>query len=158
MDRMWWSPQGVIVDASACPSPDRAPPRCAHKEITVARTRAVVCSLLAASMVTAAAGIGVAAGAGAAGSKSNPIKAQATQTKGFNPGKVTVKAGSKVYFKNLDGAPHNAFAAKKGKLPGFTSGTATSKNFTLTAPKVAGTYSYICQVHPFMKGTLVVTK
>jgi plastocyanin len=122
----------------------------------LARTRAVVCSLLAASMVTAAAGIGVAAGA--AGSKSNPIKAQTSASNGFGPKKVTVKAGSKVYFKNVDGAPHNAFATKKGKLPGFTSGPAKTGNFSLTAPKVTGTYSYICQVHPFMKGTLVVKK
>jgi plastocyanin len=116
----------------------------------------MVCSLLAVSMATAAAGVGVAATK--AGTKAKPIGAQASSTRGFNPKAVTVKPGTKVYFKNLDGADHNAFAQKKGKLPGFTSGTPTTKNFTLKAPKVVGTYSYICQVHPFMKGTLIIKK
>jgi plastocyanin len=107
-------------------------------------------------MATAAAGVGVAATT--AGTKAKPIGAQASTTKGFNPKAVTVKPGAKVYFKNLDGLDHNAVAQKKGKLPGFRSGTPTTKNFTVKAPKVVGTYSYICEIHPFMKGKLIVKK
>jgi plastocyanin len=63
---------------------------------------------------------------------------------------VTAKPGAVVYFKNLDGEPHNAVATKKVKgKPAFTSGSATSGNFKFTAPKTPGTYSFTCTVHGF---------
>jgi plastocyanin len=45
-----------------------------------------------------------------------------------------------------------------GGKPAFTSGNATTGNFKAKAPKTPGTYAYICTVHPFMKGTLIVKK
>jgi len=122
----------------------------------VPRIRTTVCSLLVVSMATAAAGIAVAAGPG---TKGKPIGAKATPSNGFAPKAVTVKPGATVYWKNLDGAPHNAVASKKvGGKPAFTSGSATTGNFKAKAPSKAGTYAYICTVHPFMKGTLIVKK
>jgi plastocyanin len=126
------------------------------KENHVPRKRAIVGAMLAASMATAAIGAGVAFAA-AAGSKSNPIKAQTSASNGFGPKSVTVKPGVTVYWTNKDHAPHNAVASKKvnGKAA-FTSGSPKTGNFSAKAPSKAGTYAYICQVHPFMKGTLVV--
>jgi plastocyanin len=123
----------------------------------VPRKRAIVSAMLAASMATAAIGAGVAFAAAAAGSKSKPIVAQTSASNGFGPKSVTVKPGVTVYWSNKDHAPHNAVASKKvsGK-PAFTSGSAKTGNFSAKSPKKAGTYAYICQVHPFMKGTLVV--
>ena len=120
------------------------------------RIRTTVCSLLVVSMATAAAGIAVAA---SPGTKSKPIGAKATTSNGFAPKSVKVKPGATVYWKNLDGAPHNAVANKKVKgKPAFTSGSATTGNFKAKAPKAPGKYAYICTVHPFMKGTLIVVK
>ena len=94
--------------------------------------------------------------AGAPGTKAAPIKASVGG--GFKPGAITVKPGATVYFKNLDGAPHNAVALKKaGGKPAFTSGSATSGSFKFKAPRTAGTYSFECTVHLF-KGKLVVKK
>jgi plastocyanin len=124
----------------------------------VPRTRAIVCTMLAASLTTAAVGAGVAFAA-SAGSKSKPIVAQATPTNGFNPKSVTVKPGATVYWSNKDHAPHNAVASKKVKgKPAFTSGSTKTGNFSAKAPTTPGTYAYTCTVHPFMKGTLVVKK
>ena len=124
------------------------------------RTRAIVTSLLAASVATAGIGVGIGAGAVAAGSKGNPIKASASATAGFAPRSVTVKPGAVVYFKNSDGNTHNAAARKTGRLPGFRigdkNGNPTSRSWSGKAPLVKGTYAYACEVHSFMKGTLVV--
>jgi plastocyanin len=61
-----------------------------------------------------------------------------------------VSTGTKVVWVNADSAPHTA----TGK--GFDTGTlAQGKrgSFTFTKP---GRYSYVCQFHPFMHGTVVV--
>lgn len=121
------------------------------------RTRAIVCSLMATSMLASVAGVGLAASA--KGTKANPIGASASGP--FQPGKVKVKAGATVWFRNLDGAPHNAAATKlvNGK-PAFRSGSLSSGSFKLKIPAnlKAGTYRYHCELHSNMVGTLVVTR
>ena len=118
----------------------------------------LACALAAAVLAALA---GVAGGSTPPGTKGNPIKAKATTTLGFAPAKVTVtntKTGKILYFRNVDKQPHNALATKKisGK-PAFKSGSPTTGNFTLKLkPGLKGTFAYICEVHPFMKGTLVV--
>ena len=76
----------------------------------------------------------------------------------FKPKKKVVTRGSRVTWRNRDSAPHNAVATKKiaGK-PAFKTRTGR-KGAVLRAraPKKAGRYTYICTVHPQMKGTLVV--
>ena len=67
---------------------------------------------------------------------------------------MEVDAGAAVTWENRDDAPHTATAAdertfdtkvlKKG---------AKSKPVTFDKP---GEYAYICDLHPFMKGTVVV--
>jgi len=124
----------------------------------VPRKRAIVSAMIVASMATAAVGAGMAFAA-ASGTKAKPIVSQASPTNGFNPKSVTVKPGVTVYWSNKDKLPHNAVANKKvsGK-PAFTSGSPKTTGFSAKAPKKTGTYAYICTVHPFMKGTLVVKK
>ena len=92
----------------------------------------MVVSLMAATCLTASVGVGAGLAAKAKlGAKTNPIPANIST--GFKA--ASVKAGSVVYFKNVDGAPHNAV----GK--GVNSGapvTGKGTIFKATAPKKAG--------------------
>jgi plastocyanin len=69
----------------------------------------------------------------------------------YLPGTVTVRAGSRVRWVNDDTAPHTATAAGAFDTGALRKGD--SKVLTLDK---AGSYSYICAFHPFMKGTVVV--
>lgn len=70
----------------------------------------------------------------------------------FSPMSITVKAGTTVTWKNLDGEPHTVTS-----LDGlFRSGgldTGDSFSFKFEKP---GTYKYACSIHPRMLGTIVV--
>lgn len=115
------------------------------------RRNRLIVSLMTSAAITGAVGVGTGMAAGKVGSKGNPIKADLT--KGFNT--ATVKVKSIVYFVNVDGTPHNAL----GK--GVNSGapvTGKGTPFKAKAPVKTGTYNYICQVHPNMKGKLIVVK
>ncbi len=71
----------------------------------------------------------------------------------FTPAALTVKVGTHVTVTNSDSTAHTATAGSGA----FDSGTlkqGQSAHFTL---KKAGTYSYICQFHAFMAGTIKVT-
>jgi amicyanin len=72
----------------------------------------------------------------------------------FNPATLTVPAGTTVTWTNQDEEPHTV-AAKDGSFhsPGMDSHGTYS--FTFTTP---GSYDYICSIHPFMTGTVVVNK
>ena len=88
----------------------------------------------------------------------------------FNPERITVKAGTTVRWVNLDEVDHDvtsgkaltgreARGKKKIKFPDgrFSSGTfGKGRAFTFTF-KEEGEYPYFCNVHPFMKGVVVVT-
>lgn len=72
----------------------------------------------------------------------------------FAPGSLTVKKGDKITFTNKDSAPHTATSVGTGWDSGNLS---KNQSFTLdTGTLAAGTYQYICSIHPSMKGTLVV--
>lgn len=69
----------------------------------------------------------------------------------FEPETITVEAGGTVTWTNTDKAPHTAT-----KDDDFDTGTlqmGDSKKVTVDQP---GTFAYICDIHPFMKGTVVV--
>jgi amicyanin len=72
----------------------------------------------------------------------------------FNPATLTVPVGATVTWTNKDEEPHT-IAAKDGSFhsPGVDANGTYS--FTFTTP---GSYDYICSIHPFMTGTVVVTK
>jgi len=91
------------------------------------------------------------------GASSEPSGYTAGQktTYGFAPDTITVVIGvnNTVFFTNDDAAPHTATSDTAGV---FDSGTLTSgQNYqvTLTTP---GTYTYHCNFHPWMQGTIIV--
>ena len=69
----------------------------------------------------------------------------------FNPSSATVKVGQTVKWVNQDSVPHDVVG---GPLKSPTFGQGGSYTFT---PKKAETISYVCTIHPGMKGTLTVT-
>ncbi len=88
----------------------------------------------------------------------------------FEPRTVTVKAGTTVRWVNLDETVHDvtsgkaltgreARGRKRVRFPDgrFSSGTfGKGEAFTFTFEE-EGVYPYFCNVHPFMKGVVVVT-
>ncbi|NGO06720.1 metal-binding protein [Streptomyces sp. HC44] len=72
----------------------------------------------------------------------------------FSPATLTVKAGEKITVVNEDSAAHTV-TATQGEA--FDTGTIDGgKTGTLTAPSQSGSYSFVCTLHPEMKGTLTV--
>jgi plastocyanin len=71
----------------------------------------------------------------------------------FAPATLTVKAGGTVTWTNHDEEPHTV-AASDGSFhsPGMGTGATYSRTFS-----TAGTFDYICSIHPMMRGTVVVT-
>jgi plastocyanin len=70
----------------------------------------------------------------------------------YDPDPVTVEVGGKVIWLNQDSAPHTA-SAKDGS---FDTGTLQQGKLKSETFKTAGTYTYVCQIHPFMHGSTVV--
>ena len=69
----------------------------------------------------------------------------------YEPATVTVKRGDTVVWRNQDPFPHTVTA--KGR---FDSGEiAAGRQWKLVA-RSAGTFPYICTLHPNMQGVLVV--
>jgi plastocyanin len=68
----------------------------------------------------------------------------------FNPGQVTVPAGSVVTWTNNDGAPHTATGQ------GFDSGMLTTGQRYSHTFSTPGTYAYDCAYHSNMTGTIRV--
>lgn len=89
-----------------------------------------------------------------------PAAAAATATAGaptlsiqnfaFTP--ITVAPGAAVTVTNLDGEPHTV-TADDGSFDQQVDGGASA---TVTVPATPGTYSYVCRIHPSMRGELVV--
>ena len=73
----------------------------------------------------------------------------------FNPTQVKIKTGQTVTWTNDDSVGHDVTADsfKSGSAGGINGGQSFQHTF-----KKAGTFSYVCTVHPGMKGTVVVTK
>ncbi len=70
----------------------------------------------------------------------------------FNPPALTVPAGTTVTWTNKDEEPHNVVAEDGTfRSPGLDSQGTFSYQFAK-----AGTYQYVCGIHPFMKATVVV--
>ena len=94
--------------------------------------------------------MGLTSAEGGAGSAVGAVKIVIRDFK-YVPETVTVRAGSRVTWVNDDMAPHTATATDR-----FDTGTlqkGDSKALTLSK---GGSYSYICEFHPFMKATVVV--
>jgi plastocyanin len=70
----------------------------------------------------------------------------------FYPQRITVKPGTTVTWTNDDDVPHTVASSSKF-FKSKTLDTADKFSFTFTT---AGTYAYICSVHPYMTGAVVV--
>ena len=70
---------------------------------------------------------------------------------GFSP--LTVAAGATVTVTNNDGVPHTVTAVGGEFATGLIDAGAS---IAFVAPTQPGTYSFFCDVHPAMQGTLVV--
>jgi LPXTG-motif cell wall-anchored protein len=70
----------------------------------------------------------------------------------FGPSSITVHVGDTVSWSNTGASEHTATASNGSFDTGILKkGQSGSHTFN-----TAGTFSYICSVHPFMKGTVVV--
>jgi plastocyanin len=70
----------------------------------------------------------------------------------FSPMTLTVKAGTTVTWKNLDGEPHTV-ASPDGVFRSHALDQGDTFTFKFDTP---GTYKYICSIHPKMMATIVV--
>jgi amicyanin len=72
----------------------------------------------------------------------------------FTPANLTVKVGETVTWTNKDEEPHNVVAGDSSfHSPGMDANATYSFTFTK-----AGSFDYICGIHPFMHGTVVVNQ
>jgi len=75
----------------------------------------------------------------------------------FVPTAVTVKADTAfdLAFDNQDGAPHNIKVTDGSGATVFKGEIVTSTKVTYAVPALpAGSYGFVCDVHPEMKGTI----
>ena len=97
---------------------------------------------------------GMSMSAPAAGN-SAPVATDAVTIKnfGFSPATISVTAGSTVVWTNDDSVQHDITFDGGGIASSVLNHNDT---FSHTFP-TAGTYHYICSIHPFMHGTVIVT-
>jgi len=74
----------------------------------------------------------------------------------FEPATVTVHEGDTVEWKNEDSVPHTATENADAKKPAFDSGYLQTGAAWRYVVQKKGTYNYICTLHPYMQGTLIV--
>jgi plastocyanin len=73
----------------------------------------------------------------------------------FHPASLTVAPGTTIRVRNSDTTAHTLTDKADPKL--FNTGDiAPGQTKTFTAPAKPGSYPYICLIHQFMTGTLVV--
>jgi plastocyanin len=72
----------------------------------------------------------------------------------YEPDPVVVQVGGKVTWQNEDSAPHTA-TADDGS---FDTGTIEEGKLGSTTFKEAGTFTYHCEIHPTMHGTVEVVE
>jgi plastocyanin len=72
----------------------------------------------------------------------------------YGPDPVRVQAGGKVIWQNMDSAPHTA-TADDGS---FDTGTLEQGKLKSETFKEPGTFTYYCEIHPTMHGTVEVVE
>jgi plastocyanin len=72
----------------------------------------------------------------------------------YGPDPVTVQVGGKVTWQNEDTAPHTATADDDS----FDTGTIERGKIKSETFKQAGTFTYFCEIHPTMHGTVEVVE
>ena len=74
----------------------------------------------------------------------------------YSPSSLTVPPGATVTVKNEDTATHTVTASSSHSGAFDTGDIQPGGSTTFKAPTTSGTYEYICSIHQFMHGTLVV--
>jgi plastocyanin len=95
----------------------------------------------------------------AAGSPSGDAVTVVAKDLNFVTPAVNAKAGAafSLVFDNQDGAPHNIAILDASAAKVFKGEIVSSQKVTYQVPALAaGTYGFICEVHPNMKGTITV--
>jgi plastocyanin len=121
----------------------------------------LACMGLAAALTLAACGGGSGTTTGAQPATSSASGATTANTVvirsfAFNPGTLTVSPGATVTVHNQDTVTHTL--TDKADQGLFSTGDiAPGQTKTFKAPMKAGSYPYICLIHQFMAGTLVVS-
>ena len=107
-------------------------------------------NLVGAFAVTAMFAVASATGIGAA--QAQQANAVVMKNFDFSPMSITIKAGSSVTWKNLDGEPHTVTS-----VDGLFRSGALDQNdsFTFKFDK-PGTYKYLCSIHPRMMAAIIV--
>ena len=105
-----------------------------------------VASLLAAALPEL-----TAAGAAAVTAAASPATVQIDNF-AFAPAALTVTAGTTVTWKNEDDSPHR-IGDKNGTFKSAALDTDDTFSHTFAAP---GEYQYICTIHPYMAGKIIV--
>ena len=114
--------------------------------------------VLAAALLLAACSSG--GSSGSSGASSSSRSGAATPTKSitisnfmFSPMHAAVAPGSTVSVTNKDSVAHT-LTATGGQFN--TGDIGAGRTTTFKAPSKAGTYDYICNIHQYMMGTIVV--
>jgi plastocyanin len=71
----------------------------------------------------------------------------------FSPASLTVKVGTKVTFVNDDSTVHAPLSSPGSTIDGGNLSKGQTYTVTMTKP---GTYNYVCNIHNYMKGTIIV--
>ncbi len=74
----------------------------------------------------------------------------------FQPSDETVRPGATVKVENEDQVTHTLTAVAPHRAIFNTGDLAPGASTTIRAPSAPGSYAYICEIHQFMHGTLVV--
>lgn len=69
----------------------------------------------------------------------------------FRPKRLVIGRGGRVVFRNRDNVAHTATRARAFDTKVIRPGQAKTIRF-----RKRGTFPYICKLHPFMRGTIVV--
>jgi plastocyanin len=93
-----------------------------------------------------------------AASSSGPVRAVATNSVSiknfaFSPSTITVKPGTRVTWVNRDEDAHTVTFQSNLKVASNPLQGNQSFSYTFQNP---GSYTYICSIHPFMHGTVMV--
>jgi plastocyanin len=94
-----------------------------------------------------------------AGSPSGDSVAVAAKDVTFTTPAVSAKAGAAfiIAFDNQDSAPHNIVISDPSGAQVFKGEIVSAKKVDYQVPALTpGSYSFVCEVHPEMKGTLTV--
>jgi plastocyanin len=70
----------------------------------------------------------------------------------FAPASLTVAVGSRITFTNHDATAHTATSNQRA----FDTGTVKPGHSATVTLRKPGTYTYYCQFHAFMHGTVIV--